>query len=129
VLVAAGTHAATVIREAQGALDRLLADADEYVERKLAESIRLLTDAADYVDRKLAELQVVLGQLGLQVNNGRLRLTARREAELARFQGTEPAGEHHRRTGARRQPPASEPEGHGPAAAGARSELVDPAFG
>ena len=51
------------------------------------ESTRLLADADDYVDRKLAEFEVFLGQLTSQVNNGRLRLTFRREADLARFQG------------------------------------------
>jgi hypothetical protein len=56
-----------------------------------AESTRLLADADDYVDRKLAEFEVLLGQLASQVNNGRLRLTARREADLAHFQGTVPA--------------------------------------
>lgn len=49
-----------------------------------AEATRLLADADDYVDRKLGEFEVVLGQLGAQVNNGRERLSARREADLAR---------------------------------------------
>ena len=71
VLVAARARAATVASEA------------------LAESTRLLADADDYVDRKLAEFEVLLGQLASQVNNGRLRLTARREADLARFQEIE----------------------------------------
>jgi cell division septum initiation protein DivIVA len=51
-----------------------------------AEATRLLADADDYVDRKLGEFEVVLGQLGSQVNNGRERLAARREADLARVQ-------------------------------------------
>jgi hypothetical protein len=67
VLVAARARAATVTTEAR------------------AEATRLLTDADDYVDRKLAEFEVVLGQLGSQVNNGRERLVARREADLARM--------------------------------------------
>jgi hypothetical protein len=54
------------------------------------ESTRLLADADAYVDRKLVEFDVLLGQLASQVNNGRLRLTARREADLAPFQ---PAGQ------------------------------------
>jgi hypothetical protein len=54
------------------------------------ESTRLLADADAYVDRKLVEFEVLLGQLASQVNNGRLRLTARREADLAPFQ---PAGQ------------------------------------
>jgi cell division septum initiation protein DivIVA len=70
VLVAVRAHAATVTTDAR------------------AESTRLLADADDYVDRKLAEFEVLLGQLASQVNNGRLRLTSRREADLARFQET-----------------------------------------
>ena len=46
----------------------------------------MLADADDYVDRKLGEFEVVLGQLGSQVNNGRERLAARREADLARVE-------------------------------------------
>lgn len=70
VLVAARARAATAASEAR------------------VESTRLLADVDDYVDRKLAEFEVLLGQLASQVNNGRLRLTVRREADLARFQGT-----------------------------------------
>ena len=73
VLLAAEARAATVVMEAR------------------AESTRLLADADAYVDRKLAEFEVFLDQLGSQVNNGRLRLTTRREADLARFQGAAPA--------------------------------------
>jgi hypothetical protein len=69
VLVAARARAATVTTEAR------------------AESTRLLADADDYVDHRLAEFEVLLGQLGSQVNNGRLRLTARREADRARARG------------------------------------------
>jgi cell division septum initiation protein DivIVA len=53
-----------------------------------AEATRLLADADAYVDRKLADFEMLLGQLGSQVNNGRLRLTFRREADRARVQGT-----------------------------------------
>jgi cell division septum initiation protein DivIVA len=66
VLVAARERAAAVATQAQGEATRLLADAD------------------DYVDRKLGEFEVVLGQLGSQVNNGRERLAARRAGDLAR---------------------------------------------
>lgn len=52
-----------------------------------AEATRLLADADDYVDRKLGEFEVVLGQLGSQVKNGRERLAARRAADLARSDG------------------------------------------
>jgi cell division septum initiation protein DivIVA len=72
VLVTARARAAEVTLEAQAGSTRLLADAD------------------DYVDRKLAEFEVFLGQLASQVNNGRLRLTARREVDLAHFHGTTP---------------------------------------
>ena len=68
VLLAARVRAATVATEAQ------------------AEAARLLADADDYVDRKLAEFEVVLTQLAAQVNNGRERLVARRGADLARVQ-------------------------------------------
>jgi len=66
VLVAARERAAAVATQAR------------------AEATRLLADADDYVDRKLGEFEVVLGQLGSQVNNGRERLAARRAADLAR---------------------------------------------
>lgn len=68
VLVAARERAAAVAAQARTEATRLLADAD------------------DYVDRKLGEFEVVLGQLGSQVNNGRERLAARREADLARVE-------------------------------------------
>ena len=67
VLVAARERAATVLAEAR------------------AEATRLLSDADDYVDRKLGEFEVVLGKLAAQVGNGRERLAARREADLARM--------------------------------------------
>jgi len=60
VLLAAWSRAATVTTEAR------------------AEAARLLADADDYVDRKLAEFEVVLGQLGSQVTKGRARLAERR---------------------------------------------------
>jgi hypothetical protein len=41
----------------------------------------LLADADGYVDRKLAQFEVVLGQLASQVSNGRLRLATRAETE------------------------------------------------
>jgi hypothetical protein len=68
VLVAARERAAAVATQAR------------------AEATRLLADADDYVDRKLGEFEVVLGQLGSQVNNGRERLAARRESDLARVE-------------------------------------------
>ena len=56
--------------------------ADEVAKQAQVEATRLLADADDYVDRKLGEFEVVLGQLGSQVNNGRERLAARRTADL-----------------------------------------------
>ncbi|HYO19439.1 MAG TPA: hypothetical protein VES02_12330 [Dermatophilaceae bacterium] len=70
VLVVARERAATLATQARG------------------EAVRLLADADGYVDRKLAEFEVLLGQLGSQVNNGRLRLTTRRAADQAHFEGT-----------------------------------------
>jgi ElaB/YqjD/DUF883 family membrane-anchored ribosome-binding protein len=63
ILVAARQRAGEVATEAQAKSTRLLADADQYV------------------DRKLAEFEVFLGELSSQVNNGRMRLTARRETD------------------------------------------------
>jgi hypothetical protein len=64
VLVAARARAAAVTTQAQ------------------AESARLLAEADGYVDAKLAHFEVVLGQLSLQVSNGRQRLATRAEADL-----------------------------------------------
>ena len=77
VLVAAGERAATLVAQAR------------------AESTRLLADADRYVDRKLAEFEVLLDHLGSQVNNGRLRLTTRRQADLAHFQAAEEGAAQH----------------------------------
>ena len=62
--------------------------ADAVTAQARAEAARLLTEADGYIDRKLAEFDVILGHLGSQVNNGRLRLTYRREADLSHFQKT-----------------------------------------
>jgi hypothetical protein len=64
VLVAARARAGAVSTQAQ------------------AESARLLADADGYVDAKLAQFEVVLGQLVSQVSNGRQRLATRAEADL-----------------------------------------------
>jgi len=61
--------------------------AAEVATQARAEATRLLADADDYVDRKLGEFEVVLGQLGSQVKNGRERLAARRAADLAGTDG------------------------------------------
>jgi cell division septum initiation protein DivIVA len=50
-----------------------------------AESTRLLSDADDYVDRKLAEFEIALQKLTQQVVRGRARLGARRAADLGRL--------------------------------------------
>jgi hypothetical protein len=125
VLVAARARAATVTAAARDESTRLQADADDYVEGKLAESTRLQADADDYVDRKLAQFEVVLGQLGSQVSNGRLRLTARRESDLARLEESAQGTAHEQDVApqARPEPPTTcEPgaaDGRGSGAAGA----------
>lgn len=58
------------------------ASAREVVAQAQAKSTTLLADADRYVDGKLAEFEVVLVELGSQVNNGRMRLNARRETDL-----------------------------------------------
>jgi cell division septum initiation protein DivIVA len=96
VLAAGREQAERIVEGARGERERLIQQTEVLVvarERAAAltrdaraESARLLADADDYVDRKLADFEVLLGQLTLQLNNGRLRLTTRREADLARFQ-------------------------------------------
>jgi cell division septum initiation protein DivIVA len=49
------------------------------------ESTRLLADADDYVDRKLAEFEIALDRLTQQVQRGRARLSERRAADLGRL--------------------------------------------
>jgi cell division septum initiation protein DivIVA len=97
VLAAAREQAERIVAGARGEREQLIEQADVLVAARARagtvttqardESTRLLADADDYVDRKLADFEAVLGQLGSQVNNGRLRLTTRREADLARFRG------------------------------------------
>lgn len=94
VLAAAREQAETMVAEARGQREQLIGQADVLVAARARaaaaatsareESTRLLADADVYVDRKLAEFEVVLGQLASQVNNGRLRLSARREAGSGR---------------------------------------------
>lgn len=69
VVVGARERAAVVITEAN------------------SESTRLLADADDYVDRKLAEFEIALDRLTQQVQRGRARLGARRAADLGRLPG------------------------------------------
>jgi len=97
VLAAGRQEAEAILEGARGERERLIEQTDVQAAARLratrvtsqarAESTRLLADADDYVDRKLSEFEDLLGQLTSQVNNGRLRLTFRREADLARFQG------------------------------------------
>jgi len=97
VLTAAREQAERIVAGARGEREQLIEQAAVLVAARARagtvttqardESTRLLADADDYVDRKLADFEAVLGQLGSQVNNGRLRLTTRREADLARFRG------------------------------------------
>jgi cell division septum initiation protein DivIVA len=96
-VVAAGhEEAERLLEAARGEREQLIEQTDVLVAAReratavaaqaRAEATRLLADADDYVDRKLGEFEVVLGQLGAQVGNGRERLAARREADLARVQ-------------------------------------------
>jgi hypothetical protein len=99
-LAAGREEAERLLEGARGEREQLIEQADVLVAARAratevtveaqARSARLLADADDYVDRKLAEFEVFLGQLASQVNNGRLRLTARREVDLAHFQGLAP---------------------------------------
>lgn len=98
-VVAAGREEAEALMDAARARREQLIEATDVLvtareraaavaEQARAEATRLLADADDYVDRKLGEFEVVLGQLGSQVNNGRERLAARREADLARAEAS-----------------------------------------
>jgi cell division septum initiation protein DivIVA len=99
VLGAGRQEAERIVAGARDEREQLIDQADVLVAARVraetvttharAESRRLLADADDYVDRKLSEFEVLLSQLASQVNNGRLRLTTRRAADLAHFQ--EPA--------------------------------------
>jgi cell division septum initiation protein DivIVA len=98
VLAAGREQAERILAGARNERERLVEETDVLVaararaaaltEQARAESTRLLSDADAYVDRKLAEFEVLLGQVTLQLNNGRLRLTTRREADLAHFEQT-----------------------------------------
>jgi cell division septum initiation protein DivIVA len=55
-----------------------------------SESTRLLADADDYVDRKLAEFEIALDKLTQQVQRGRARLGDRRAADLGRLASDDP---------------------------------------
>jgi hypothetical protein len=111
VLTAGHEEAARVLEGARAEREQLIEQTDVVVAAReraatvasqaTAEATRLLADADDYVDRKLGEFEVVLGQLGSQVNNGRERLAARRAADLARVQEAAegPAPEEHTRPG------------------------------
>ena len=57
-----------------------------------SESTRLLADADDYVDRKLAEFEIALDKLTQQVQRGRARLGDRRAADLGRLASDDSAG-------------------------------------
>ncbi|MFL6098325.1 MAG: ATPase [Actinomycetales bacterium] len=69
-----------------------------------AESTRLLSDADDYVDRKLAEFEIALDRLTQQVQRGRTRLAERRAADLGRLGAG--AGAHRGGEPEPAQPPA-----------------------
>jgi len=100
VIAAAREQAERILEGARVEREQLIGQADVLVAARVraatltaeavAESSRLLADADDYVDRKLADFEALLGQVAAQVNNGRLRLTARRGDDPAALQGTQP---------------------------------------
>jgi hypothetical protein len=97
VLSSGREEAERVLEGARGEREQLIEQTDVLVAARAraaaltmearTESARLLADADDYVDRKLSEFEVFLGQLASQVNNGRLRLATRREADHGGFEG------------------------------------------
>ncbi len=89
--------------------------AEAIVAEANAESTRLLSDADDYVDRKLAEFEIALQKLTQQVVRGRARLGARRAADLGRL-AADPEAEE---AGRPAEAPADEPVGRHEAPAGA----------
>jgi hypothetical protein len=98
ILAAGREQADRIVEAGRGERERLISQSDVLIAATVsadavtaqarAEASRLLAEADGYIDRKLAEFEVILGHLGSQVNNGRLRLTYRREADLSHFQRT-----------------------------------------
>ncbi len=86
-----------------------------------SEATRLLSDADDYVDRKLAEFEIALDKLTQQVQRGRNRLAERRAADLGRLGG---AGAH--RTEHPDEPAAAGPDADPDAETAAGDGLGDP---
>jgi cell division septum initiation protein DivIVA len=76
-----------------------------------AESTRLLSDADDYVDRKLAEFEIALQKLTQQVVRGRARLGARRAADLGRLAAPPHEDADEDEPGRLGETPADEPVG------------------
>ena len=76
VLAAGREQAERLLEDARAERERLIEQTDVLVAARaravtvtteaVAEATRLLADADDYVDRKLGEFEVVLGQLGSQ---------------------------------------------------------------
>jgi cell division septum initiation protein DivIVA len=134
VLAAARDQAERILEGARAERERLIEESEVLVAangraaaltaQAQAESTRLLSDADGYVDRKLAEFEVLLGQVTSQLNNGRLRLTTRREADLAHFEQASPArsgdgeGHPHRAVRAGQADVASASGPQAPASAG-----------
>lgn len=100
ILAAGREQADRIVEGGRGEREQLISQSDVLVAATVraeavtaqarAEAARLLTEADGYIDRKLAEFEVILGHLESQVNNGRLRLTYRREADLSHFQRSSP---------------------------------------
>jgi F0F1-type ATP synthase membrane subunit b/b' len=80
-------EAARIVEQARSEHERLVEEtevvraarerADAVEKAAQAESERLLADADDYVDRKLGEFEIVLDKLSAQVRRGREHLAAR----------------------------------------------------
>lgn len=102
IVAAAREQAARILEGARSERQQLIDETDILVAARTlaatetmaarAESTRLVADADDYVDRKLAEFEVALGQLQAQVNNGRHRLAVRRESDPAQDSSNGPPG-------------------------------------
>jgi cell division septum initiation protein DivIVA len=129
-VVGAGRDAATrLVNQARAEHDRLVEDqavvvgarerASAIVSEANAESTRLLSDADDYVDRKLAEFEIALDKLSQQVVRGRARLGARRAADHGRL-GADPEDP------ADSTDPANTPDQHGSAADTAAEPAAEP---
>ena len=116
VLADARQQGEAILQAARNERDQLIEQTDVLVAARAragamttqaqAESARLMADADGYVDRKLAQFEVVLGQRASQVSNGRLRLATRAEADAA-----DPAQSHAEQAAGSAGPDDDRPQG------------------